>query len=503
MVATQPTVRKLKSGVVSTAGSARPVDGTEQLVAGTAAVWLRNYARSLPQKIDDATRDFGANLYERMMFEPAVASNVQLLTAAVIENGPSLRSPIEDEKDPDYQKALDIRDALADQLDDLPGAGFESVLLQLAQAVWRGNKVVEMSYRIGKGAFGPTTTIVDQLAPKPWENLSFVVDAYNTVIGLLGRSPQVPMSVIAGTILNPKDVPNLFPREKFLIFSWAPNNNDPRGTSILRPVYNAWWRKQQLVADYLRYLAQFASPSLFGTTAEGTEFAPLTDTLGQLTDGDQPPTPEDAFRDQIETFYRNGGVLVGPGGYKLDVVQATGSGETFAKAIDYEDLEIAIGITLQSLAQGEAQFGTRSQATVHQDMFGLLVRLIRRALIRCVQRDFIRQWIIFNVGEDSLKLAPELQLGESQSYDLPALMGAIAALRAAKFVGASQLPYYDKLLGAPDRDLDYDEAHPLDPPAVAPTPPVLGPDGRPLTPLQQAQKKQDEQQQKPPAKEAA
>lgn len=450
-------------------GAPRPVAKDRQFIAADARLWLKNYARSLPQQIDDVSRDFGNDVYERMMHEPFVRANVQLLLAAVLEDGPQLRSPIEDEEDPNYAKAAAMRDGLADQLDDLP-QGFENVLIALAEATWRGNRVVEMSWRVGPGHLGPTTTIIDELQPKPWRNVAFVVDAYNRAVGILGRVPDADMTVMQGTILNPKDYANLIPREKFIVFSWAPHNNDPRGTSILRPIYSPWWRKQQVVGDYLRFLGQFASPSLFGTTPEDNISLPLTDALGNPITGDGEQTPEEALQEALLEFYRNGSVFTARGGTKLDVIESNGSGQAFLDALNYEDAEIAIGITLQRLANGEAQFGTRAQASVHQDILGLFVRMIRRALIRCVQRDFIRQWVLYNYGAQDLPLAPLLSLGETQSYDLVAVMGGIAELRGAGYIGASQLPHTDKLLGFPQRDLEYDEQHPLPGKGGAPNP---------------------------------
>src|SRR5579871_2036028 len=52
---------------------------SREYVAGGGWAWYGQVARTLPNSIDDATADFGDDLYERMMFDPQVASVINIL----------------------------------------------------------------------------------------------------------------------------------------------------------------------------------------------------------------------------------------------------------------------------------------------------------------------------------------------------------------------------------------------------------------------------------------
>jgi hypothetical protein len=70
----------------------RPADLRREYVAGGALGWYGPYVRSLPWTIDDVTRDFGDDLYERMLYDAQVAACVQVLKASVLESGMVLTS---------------------------------------------------------------------------------------------------------------------------------------------------------------------------------------------------------------------------------------------------------------------------------------------------------------------------------------------------------------------------------------------------------------------------
>src|SRR5206468_532813 len=67
---------------------------------------------------------------------------------------------------------------------------------------------------------------------------------------------------------------------KIVVNTFRPKNNDPRGTSLLRPAYDPWWRKRQALVEYVKYLAQFAGPSIWATTPDGAQSQPPLDFLG-------------------------------------------------------------------------------------------------------------------------------------------------------------------------------------------------------------------------------
>lgn len=81
-----------------------------EYVAGGGYTFLSQYIRSLPHHIDDATRDFGDDLYDRMMTDPQVSSGIRLLKEETMASGIRL--------EPAVQKEQMDRD-----LDDMPIRG--------------------------------------------------------------------------------------------------------------------------------------------------------------------------------------------------------------------------------------------------------------------------------------------------------------------------------------------------------------------------------------------
>jgi hypothetical protein len=57
--------------------------------------------------------------------------------------------------------------------------------------------------------------------------------------------PGTYMGLDGSIPVDPKETPNLLPREKFAVLSWNSHNDDPRGRPLLRRVYVPWWEKIQ------------------------------------------------------------------------------------------------------------------------------------------------------------------------------------------------------------------------------------------------------------------
>src|SRR5438105_4242945 len=98
---------------------ARDVEPGAEYVAGYATGNLGNiavgaYLRSLPQYVDDLTRDFGIDLYDRMMLDDQVGASVETLVRKVLADGwylrPALDQPTyEDQQEPDYEDDPDVQ----------------------------------------------------------------------------------------------------------------------------------------------------------------------------------------------------------------------------------------------------------------------------------------------------------------------------------------------------------------------------------------------------------
>src|SRR6185312_14913214 len=248
-----------------------------EYVASGGYLWLNHYLRSLPWYIDDIQRDFGNDIYERMLFDPAVFAAFNTLKSSILREGVSVL-PAEDLKDPTAPPAPSLTgkrprqsSPLAHEIADFCRRNLENMKRPLESLCYEildgaafGNKIGEMIFNDPEidAKSGRIIQTLKVIKIKPRTSTAFVVDAYANVVGLLGLIPGQGYPVIVqGLLGKPGDVPNMLPREKFCIFTWQPHDEDPRGSSCLRPAYTPWWFKQQNLGERLKFIVRFATPS--------------------------------------------------------------------------------------------------------------------------------------------------------------------------------------------------------------------------------------------------
>jgi len=433
-------------------------DPTRNYVAGGvggSGQWFTNYVRSLSHHIDSLTRDFGDDLYdpERMASDPQVAAALLILKASILEDGAKLAPALDDETDPDYALAVQLNDLATAMLEALE-TPLDEVLWNLLDAVSRGNEVAEQvyAYQVHGGA---TRLMLTALRVKPRLATAFVVDAYGRLLGLLARIPGEATPVQTGYI-DPTSLPNFMPRAKFAILSFRPEEGSPVGTSVLRSAYTAWFLKRQVMQEHLRYLTQFAAPSVVATTGPDAQDYVPTDTLGNPTGPFDtnglpiPITPEQRLLDTLAGF-KNGTALALPNGTTFQIFFSSGTGEAFIHAFDLYDRMITKSILGQTLATEEGRHQSRAASLVHQDVLDTIIKQAKRAVARMLARDILMPWIRYNWGEDAVKLCPRVTLGTTEQSDIVQMMNGIAALQTAGYIAPSQLPTLDGLLNFPPR----------------------------------------------------
>lgn len=286
---------------------------------------------------------------------------------------------------------------------------------------------------------------------KERRSTAFIVDPYMNVIGILGLLPGQFNAVMSGSMfVNPTDMPpNVLPRSKFCVMSFRPQNADPRGTSILRAAYNAWWLKRQTWPEYLKYLAQFAAPSVVGFTAPDEEYTTDVDDQGIPIDG-ATITSEQAMLNALMRL-KGGSAAVFKNGAEVQPLQMMGDGKAFRDAIELFNTEMTIAILHQKLATMDSTHDSRAAAEVHQDTLQTIIRQGRNAVIRMIRNDIIIPLIRFNFGEEALAWAPQATLGVADQVDFVGLANAVAALMKAGYLDPSQMQEIDIKLGLAPR----------------------------------------------------
>lgn len=420
-----------------------------EYVAGHALHWSRSTLRRLPWAFDDLSRDFGDDIYERMLLDPQVIAVVNVLRASIIADGARLASPVGDQDADGFAHGMAICDFCCAVLEDLE-TPLDDVLWDLLKAIALGSRVAEEVYDETqlqqKGRL-----VLKALKPKPRHSVAFVTDAFLNIQGILGTIPGQGRGLGMGTFaIGQSPPPNLLPRSKFAVLSFRPENHDPRGTTVLRPAYGPWWSKQQAWQEYLKYLSQFASPSLIGTTAENAEKGGGTKIT--MPDGTK-KTPSEVLLDTLLAF-QNGTALAVPYGTVVKALEVNGNGLPFLNAIKLCDQQITIAVLHQTRATMEAENGSRADSETAQDILGTIVRQARRSVALMLRRDVLRPMVAVNYGDTAAaKLTPTVSLGVVEQQDMAALYTAVANLARAGYLHPSQYSELDERLNLPPRDM--------------------------------------------------
>jgi hypothetical protein len=378
---------------------------------------------------------------------------------------------VQDEKSPDFKQSEEVREFVERNLTQRLNQPFRQICYDLLEGMAHGHKVAELVYEYADDSAQDEDkgkVCLKAIKVKPQRATAFVVDAYYNVVALIGLLPgQGPSAMVTqgiigvptGTSLSAKDTPaNLLPREKFAVFTYRPQDADPRGTSILRPAYDPWWCKQQVKKDYLAYMARFASPSLIGYTPEDSVAFPVSDSYANPTlDGNgvqQYLTPEQIMGTTLATF-KNGTYMVLPGGSKVDPLEATGNGEAFEMAFTFYNTEITKGIQYQTLSTNEGQHQSRAASQTHENVKDMVINFAKEALADCINWDVIYNLVRYNYGEDvARRLAPQVDFSDGAAQDFAQDAAAIAALQTSGYLHISQYQGIDSKLGLPARDLE-------------------------------------------------
>lgn len=430
-----------------------------EVVIGTPYGISQRGLRGLPWAFDDLTREFDDGIYERMLFDPAVLAALNTLRAQIIEEGVRLECPLTDEAADGYALGHEVAAFCASVLDNLQIA-LDDVLWDLLGAIAVGSRVAEevwdlqpaTSYALpGTSPVAKTRElmILAALKPRPRRSTAFVVDPYMNVVGLLAR--EQPGQLVNSNVVTdrPQQLPNLVPREKFAVLTFRPQNADPRGTSGLRPAYTPWWAKMQIWPEFLRYLAQFASASVYAVASEAatTQGIPVLQPDG--TTQIRPAT--EVLRDAL-LDYKNGTALAVPYGTLLGALQAVGNGEAFHRGFTFADEQITIAVLHQTLATREGQHQARAASEEHANTLETLQRQLKRGVCQMVRRDILKPLVEYNYGPDAARqLTPTCSLGTVEQQDWATDAAAVAKLAASDYIDPSQFAGIDARLGLPAR----------------------------------------------------
>jgi len=441
-----------------------------EYVSGASGLWSPLALRTLPGAIDDITQDFGDDLYERMRLDPIVNANLNILRASIIEEGVRLSCPLDDEADDGYELGQEIEDFCESVLNDLQ-IPLDDVLWDLLDAILLGSRTAEEVYRdVPAASYAlPGTSpisrtqpllILSALKPKPRISTGFVVDAFMNVKAISTARPGMGFSLGALSTIGGSWPPGWLRRDKFAVLTFRPKDADPRGTSAFRAAYTPWFAKQEIWQEFLKYLAQFASPSIYAIASEAVTKSGIQVANADGTTSTRPAG--EVLRDTLLAF-RNGTAMGLPYGTLVNTLEVAGDGQAFHNGFLHCDQQMTVAVLHQTRATMEAQHGSRADSETGQDILGTIVRQAKRSVCTMLRRDILTPLVSYNYGPDASRmLTPMVSLGSVEQQDWSAYATAVAALAKSGYIDASQYAALDEKLGLPPRALPSGQTPPLD-----------------------------------------
>lgn len=417
---------------------------------------LQNAVQVLNQYQDDLNKEFSDSVYEDMLKDPAVSASVDILKSLILAEPLRVVPIVHDKKAADYEISREVTAFVDYQIHNM-ARSTQTILNEALEAIQFGSSMVEIIFEDQEYNGRPILGLKD-LKTRNRKNYSFIVDRYYNVLGAVSNEAgQGATSIYTGS-MNP-DPEQVIPREKFMVLALQTKNSDPRGISMLRPAWNSYYVKNQVWPQYLKYLIQFASPSLVGYTPEnGPEEIEQIDASGNVivnSDGTvKTSTPEE---DMLSTLlgFQSGTVAVLKGGSKLDVIQSDGNGEAFSAAVNMFDRQIAMAILKTHRTLLEAQHGSKADAEASADITDVFVGGLREIVSSAFSKDVIKTLVEINFGpEIAAKYSPYCTLRAMPKQDFSKAAEAISKLWTSKYLHPSQVGETDAMIGLPERDLD-------------------------------------------------
>ena len=307
-----------------------------------AAARRRGLSGLMPYSPDDLVQRKGLEIYDQMQTDSQIASTLATKKFAILSRGwrvtPASDAPADREAADFCQFALE----------DMRGS-LEDTLFSVLDALAKGYSIAELNFRRIVGGRWDGRIGLSSIKHKDPALFDFRTDEFLNVTALVRLGVD-----------GEKD--RVLPCEKFVLYTYMPTYEDPRGHSDLRPCYKHWWAKEIILRFSSAYLERHGSPVVKGTYRRGATRAQQEELLRILD------------RIQQET------AIVIPEDVSVELLETAGRGDqAYMDAIAYHDRQIAKTILGETLTQEEGQrTGALALARVHQDTMLLRLQKIKR-----------------------------------------------------------------------------------------------------------------------------
>lgn len=399
---------------------------------------------------DKATQAYGfIRVVRQMLADPKVSSTLDSLKMGILSDGiqvtpaiiPQFDSEDETEFDSigrdDAENAFEAAEFVCRCIDRITNSfPMETFCWQLLDAIIYGVKLGEKVCEIAESGDDAGKLVISKIKIKSQLSWSFIRDGFGNLLGISGG-----ISTQVGKF-------SAIPRDKFIVLTCDPEQDDPRGRTVLVRIYDSFYAKYQTLIRYATYLKKFAAPFIVGSVGENEQVQPVRDSVSGKTTTSS-TTPVKAMSTALAGVESCSFIAIAYGA-KVDLKFPTGNGEAFLAALGYHDKQIVSGMLHTARATEESQFGSRADSETAQDDKGVLIRYYKNLLARCVREDIARFLLEKNKGKDYAdKYTPIISFGLTEHQDFSRNAGAVAKLWMSNFLDESQRPKLCTFLGLP------------------------------------------------------
>jgi len=390
-----PPIKQGKAPLEETA----PAYGYTSLIGMLAPVHL---AGDLPPGAN------GYTTYRRMQNDPQVKACLSTKKFAVLSRGwevhPADLTP----------EAAAIAEFCRWTLADMKGSILDT-LYSVMDALALGVSITEINYKIlDDGPYAGKIGLASLKSKNP-EIFFFDVDSFLNLHALR----------IAGG--------DLLPPDKFLIYSYQPQYENPLGTSDLRAAYQSWYIKEQIVKWWAKFLEKFGLPTVVGSYDAKNMYG-----IDQ----------QRAFLTTLMQVHNESAIAL-PSDMEIKLLEAQRALDAgFDEAVSYCDRSIAKSILGETLtADSSAHGSTYALGQVHMDVLSFYLQKLQRDLEETVMTEQLLQRLVaYNYPPGTP--CPSFRLGKIDDGKLQTATALISSLITGGVVAPSE-PWIRSYLGIP------------------------------------------------------
>jgi len=408
-----------------------PIDASRQFAALV----------KLPVAFDDITGQLSHKAYQEMLYDEEVASAVKVLTMGILSRGIEISPQPNCYNEEEREIAARIANECRWAIDNYPNLIL--TLQEMLDYIPFGSSlaVVEWGTVPMRDKIRLTFTAINK---KPIGTFQYFVDSNNKLLGVVSTALANNLSnnTYYAMAQAQVDRSNYVPVQQLLHFSSSAL--DPRGNSYLRAAYASWWLKQAVLNYLSKFLANFATPAIWGTVPKDA-----ADVCKQDADGNIIATlsATEALAEALAEFQANSyGAF--PAETHIATVNFSDNGSIFRLVLEMMNRAIVRAILSQSLATSEGEHQSRAAAETHQDIASLHILQNRMLVSDVITTQLLKPFVRYNWGEQYVHLTPKVDLGSGSGFPL-SLEGVATLARSGWPFTPEQVEKINNLIGIP------------------------------------------------------